>query len=288
MTTTTSAMIHRQRRNKLLLRNSILISLQLLLAIIILIPFMWMFSVSIKPANEPFSIPARLWPHEPTFQNYEDAFYPEFRRYFLNSTIVSVLTMLASITIGLLAAYGFGRFRFPGARAVLVLIILAQMFPVATLIIPLYKIMNSFDLINTYPALVLAYLTLTLPVSIWMLRGFIQNIPPDLEEAAMVDGCTRLQAFWRLVVPLARPGIAATAVWIAVVTWQEFIFALAFTTTKDMRTISVGMADWQGQYGIRYGELMASSVMVSMPIIVLFFFLQRYFVAGLTAGATKG
>jgi len=156
------------------------------------------------------------------------------------------------------------------------------------MIVPLYKIMNSLHLINTYPALVLAYLTLTLPVSIWMLRGFIQNIPADMEEAAMVDGCTRLQAFWRLIVPLARPGIAATAVWIAVVTWQEFLFALAFTTTRDMRTIPVGMADFQGQYGIRYGELMASSVMVSMPIIVLFFFLQRYFVAGLTAGATKG
>jgi ABC-type glycerol-3-phosphate transport system permease component len=286
--TTTTAYLRRQRRQQQVIKNSILIGLQVLLAVIILIPFLWMFSVSIKPANEPFSIPPRLWPQNPTFENYKNAFYPEFRRYFLNSIIVSVATMVTSITVGLLAAYGFGRFKFPGARLILVAIILAQMFPVATMIIPLYKIMNSLNLINTYPALVLAYLTLTLPVSIWMLRGFIQSIPPDLEEAAMVDGCTRLQAFWRLVVPLARPGIAATAVWIAVVTWQEFLFALAFTTTVNMRTISVGMADFQGQYGIRYGELMASSVMVSMPIIALFFFLQRYFVAGLTAGATKG
>lgn len=266
----------------------VLVMLQVLLAVIILVPFLWMFSVSIKPANEPFAIPVRLWPENPTFKNYENAFYPEFRRYFLNSIIVSVSTMILSVSIGLLAAYGFGRFRFPGARSILILIILAQMFPVATMIIPLYKMMNGFGLINTYPALVIAYLTITLPVSIWMLRGFIQSIPPDLEEAAMVDGCTRLQAFWRLVVPLARPGIAATAVWIAVVTWQEFLFALAFTTTRDMRTISVGMSDFHGQFGIRYGELMASSVMVSLPIIALFFFLQRYFVAGLTAGATKG
>ena len=285
---TTMAALHRQRRQQKLVRNSILIGLQVLLAVINLIPFLWMFSVSIKPANEPFAIPVRLWPENPTFDNYKSAFYPEFRRYFLNSIIVSVSTMILSISIGLLAAYGFGRFRFPGARPILILIILAQMFPVATMIIPLYKMMNSLNLINTYPALIMAYLTITLPVSIWMLRGFIQSIPPDLEEAAMVDGCTRLQAFWRLVVPLARPGIAATAVWIAVVTWQEFLFALAFTTTVDMRTIPVGMADFQGQFGIRYGELMASSVMVSMPIIVLFFFLQRYFVAGLTAGATKG
>ncbi len=276
------------RRRRRMLHHGILIALQLLLVIIVMLPFLWMFSVSIKPANEPFSIPPRLWPENPTLDNYESALYPEFGRYFLNSVIVSVLTMILSISVGLLAAYGFGRFNFPGLRALLIAIILAQMFPIATMIIPLYKIMNSLGLINTYAALVLAYLTLTLPVSIWMLRGFIRNIPPDLEEAAMVDGCTRLQAFWRLVVPLARPGIAATAVWIAVVTWQEFLFALAFTTTRDMRTISVGMSDFQGQFGIRYGELMASSVMVSVPIIVLFFFLQRYFVAGLTAGATKG
>ena len=286
--TATSIAIRRQRQRQKTVRYSILIGLQILLAVIILVPYFWMFSVSIKPGNEPFAIPVRMWPKHPTTQIYENAFYPEFRRYFVNSFVVSVLTMIASISVGLLAAYSFGRFRFRGAKPILILIILAQMFPVATMIIPLYKLMNHFNLINTYPALVLAYITLTLPVSIWMLRGFIQSIPADLEEAAMVDGCTRLQAFWRLVVPLARPGIAATAVWIAVVTWQEFLFALAFTTTVDMRTISVGMADFQGQYGIRYGELMASSVMVSMPIIVLFFFLQRYFVAGLTAGATKG
>lgn len=276
------------RRRRRILHQGVLIGLQLLLVVVVMLPFLWMFSVSIKPANEPFSIPPRLWPENPTFDNYESAMYPEFGRYFLNSVIVSLLTMILSISVGLLAAYGFGRFSFPGMRVLLVAIILAQMFPVATMIIPLYKIMNGLGLINTYASLVLAYLTLTLPVSIWMLRGFIRNIPPDLEEAAMVDGCTRLQAFWRLVVPLARPGIAATAVWIAVVTWQEFLFALAFTTTRDMRTIPVGMSDFQGQFGIRYGELMASSVMVSVPIIVLFFFLQRYFVAGLTAGATKG
>jgi ABC-type glycerol-3-phosphate transport system permease component len=156
------------------------------------------------------------------------------------------------------------------------------------MIIPIYQIARQFGLINTYLSLVLAYLTLTLPVSIWMLRSFINSIPIDLEEAAMVDGCTRLQAFFRIIVPLARPGIVATAVWIAVVTWQEFIFALAFTTTRDMRTVPVGILDFIGQFGIKYGELMAGSVIVSVPVLVLFFFLQRYFVAGLTAGAVRG
>ena len=255
---------------------------------VVLLPFFWMFSVSIKPANEPFAIPARLWPQHPTLANYQTAFRPEFRRYFLNSTIVSLSTIVISIGVGLLAAYSFSRFKIHGFRLLLVAIILAQMFPMATMIIPIFKIVRNWGLLNTYPALIGAYLTITLPVSIWMLLGFIRNIPPDLEESALIEGATRLQAFLRIVVPLARPGIVATAVWIAIVTWQEFMFALAFTQTRDMRTVSVGMSDFIGQYGIRYGELMASSVMVSVPVIVVFFFLQRYFVAGLTAGATKG
>jgi ABC-type glycerol-3-phosphate transport system permease component len=262
--------------------------LQLLLALIILLPFFWMFSVSIKPADEPFAIPVRLWPLNPTLDNYRNAFYPEFQRYYLNSIIISALTIAISIPIGLLAAYSFSRFQMRLLSFFMIMIILAQTFPVGTMIIPIYQLVGGVGLLNTYFALLIAYLTITLPVTIWMLRGFIRNIPVDLEEAAMVDGCTRLQAFWRVIVPLARPGITATAVWILVVTWQEFLFALAFTTTREMRTLPVGMNDFVGQYGIRYGELMASSVMVSIPIVVLFFILQKQFVAGLTAGATKG
>ncbi len=281
-------LLARQRARRKALQKAILVALEILLAVIVLIPFLWMFSVSIKSNNEPFTIPARLWPENPTLDNYKSALYPEFIRYGINSVIVSVLTIIIAISTGLLAAYSFSRLHFPGRRIILIGIVLAQMFPVATMIIPIYQIARQVGLINTYPALVLAYLTITVPVAVWMLRGFMQNIPVDLEEAAMVDGCTRLQAFIRIVVPLARPGIVATAVWIAVVTWQEFIFALAFTTTKDMRTVPVGILDFIGQFGIRYGELMAGSVIISAPILVLFFFLQRYFVAGLTAGSVKG
>jgi multiple sugar transport system permease protein/raffinose/stachyose/melibiose transport system permease protein len=284
---TTSA-VHREAARLRTRRTAVLVVLQVLLAIIVLLPFFWMFSVSLKPNTEPFAIPARLWPENPTFENYQTAFRPEFQRYFVNSIIVSVSTIVVSISVGLLAAYTFSRFAMRWLSVLLVAIILAQMFPVGAMIIPIYKIMRDLELLNTYPALILAYITITLPVSIWMLRGFIRGIPPDLEEAAQVDGATRLQAFLYVIVPLARPGIIATAVWIAVVTWQEFLFALSFTSSKDMRTLPSGLNDFIGQYGIRYGELMASSVMVSIPIIVLFFFLQRYFVAGMTAGATKG
>ncbi len=270
------------------LRRIVLIALQILVLAFTLLPFFWMISVSLKPATEPFAIPARLWPNHPTLENFRTAFKPEFRRYFLNSTILSLTTIAISVSVGLLAAYAFSRFRFRGLGVLLVGIIVAQMFPVATMIIPIFKMVKQAGLLNTYGALIIAYITITLPVSIWMLIGFISNIPPDLEEAALIDGATRLQAFWKVVVPLARHGIIAVAVWIVVVTWQEFIFALAFTQTKEMRTLSVGMNDFIGQYGIRYGELMATSVMISIPIVAIFFILQRQFVAGLTAGATKG
>ncbi len=261
---------------------------QAALAIVILLPFFWMVSVSLKPATEPFAIPARLWPEQPTLDNYVTAFRPEFRVYFLNSIIVSLSTVLVTVTLALLAAYTFTRAQ---TRAILVcmsLIVAAQMFPASAIIIPIYKMMKEADLLNTYPSLVIAYITITLPVAIWMLRGFMARLPIELDEAAAIDGCGPLRTFFSVILPLCRPGIVATAVFVLIVTWQEFLFALSFTSTKEMRTLPVGMNDFIGQYGIRYGELMASSVLISLPVVAVFFLLQRQFVAGLTAGAVKG
>ena len=265
-----------------------LIALQLLLAIVVLLPFFWMVSVSLKPASEPFAIPARLWPHHPTLENYVSAFRPEFRTYFLNSIIVSLSTVAISVSLGLLAAYSFTRAQFRAISVLMALVIVAQMFPASAIIIPIYKMMRAADLLNTYTSLILAYVTVTLPVAIWMLRGFMARLPITLEEAAAMDGAGPLRTFFEIVVPLCRPGIVATAVFVLIVTWQEFLFALSFTSTKEMRTLPVGMNDFIGQYGIRYGELMASSVLISIPVVAVFFLLQRQFIAGLTAGAVKG
>ena len=265
-----------------------LVIAQVALAVIILLPFFWMISVSLKPADEPFAIPAKLWPDQPTLDNYVNAFRPEFNAYFVNSVVVSLSTVLITVTLGLLAAYSFTRNQ---TRAILIcmgLVVAAQMFPASAIIIPIYKLMRSADLLNTYASLVLSYITITLPVAIWMLHGFMARLPAELDEAAAVDGCGPLRTFFSVILPLCRPGIIATSVFVLIVTWQEFLFALSFTSTKDMRTLPVGMNDFIGQYGIRYGELMASSVLISVPVVAIFFLLQRHFVAGLTAGAVKG
>jgi multiple sugar transport system permease protein/raffinose/stachyose/melibiose transport system permease protein len=262
--------------------------LQVLLAIVILLPFFWMVSVSLKPADEPFAIPARLWPENPTLANYVTAFRPEFRQYFINSVVVSLSTVVITVTLGLLAAYAFTRFQMRLLTIAMTLVVVTQMFPASAIIIPIYKMMKGAGLLNTYVSLVIAYITVTLPVAIWMLRGFLAKIPVTLEEAAAIDGAGPLRAFWQVIVPLCRPGIAATAVFVLIVTWQEFLFALSFTSTKEMRTLPVGVNDFIGQYGIRYGELMASSVLISLPVVLAFFVLQRQFVAGLTAGSVKG
>lgn len=268
--------------------RALLIVCQCLLALFVLSPFFWMLSVSLKPATEPFAIPARLWPDAPTVENYITAFRPEFRTYFLNSLIVSGATVVITVTLALFAAYAFARVQLLIITVMMSAVVLAQMFPHAAIIIPIYKMMRAADLLNTHLSLIIAYVSVTLPVAIWMLRGFLLKLPVSLEEAAAIDGAGPVRVFWDIVVPLARPGVIATAVYVLIVTWQEFLFALSFTSTREMRTLPVGLNDFIGQYGIRYGELMASSVMVSIPVIAVFFFLQRYFVAGLTVGAVKG
>lgn len=268
--------------------RAFLMLMQLVLVAVVLLPFFWMLSVSLKPPTEPFAIPAKLWPDSPTLANYVTAFRPEFRIYFLNSLVVSLSTVVISVTLGLLAAYSFTRGQLAALSALIGLVVLAQMFPHSAIIIPIYKMMRSANLLNTYWSLILAYVSVTLPVAIWMLRGFLLKLPAALEESAAIDGATPMRIFWDIVVPLSRPGLIATSVYVLIVTWQEFLFALSFTSTKEMRTLPVGLNDFIGQYGIRYGELMASSVMVSLPVMAIFFFLQRYFVAGITAGAVKG
>ena len=246
--------------------------LNLGLGLIILLPFFWMVSVSLKPATEPFAIPARLWPENPTLDNYVTAFRPEFRTYFLNSLIVSLSTVVITVTLALLAAYAFTRCPDAAARRwLMTLVIVAQMFPAERHHHP--------DLQDDEGGRPPQHLCLA---DHRLCHGDAAGGDLDaarlpgaacratLEEAAAIDGAGPLRAFFEIIVPLCRPGIVATAVFVLIVTWQEFLFALSFTSTKEMRTLPVGMNDFIGQYGIRYGELMASSVLISLPVVVDF------------------
>jgi len=197
-------------------------------------------------------------------------------------------TAVVSLPISLLASYAFSRLRFWGRSQLLIGILLSQLVPITVIIIPVYQVLKLLGVINTFPGLILAYLSFAVPVSIWMLKGFFDQIPMDIEEAAIIDGCSKRGAFFRIVLPISQPGITATTVWILIACWQEIIYALTVLTGTEMRTISVGILDFFGQWVIDYPTLFAGSVLVSFPIVVVFVFLQRYFVAGLAEGAVKG
>lgn len=275
-------------RKKGLVSKILFFIVNIIMLIIVLLPIVWMISFSLKPEHEQFDIPTTFFSKNYTIENYKKALYPEFLRYILNSIIISVSTVIIALSISIFSSYSFSRLKFPGRKKLIIIIILTQLFPLTSMVIPIYQVLKTLNLINTYPGFVIAYLTFTIPVSVWMLRGFFNNIPPEIEEAAIVDGCSRMGAFFKVVLPISKPGITATTVWILIVTWQEFMFALTISTTRNMRTLPVGLFDFFGQFTISYGVLMAGSVIVSIPVVVVFIFLQRYFIAGLTAGAVKG
>ncbi len=269
--------------------NSLVSSLLVLLLVaFFILPFSWMVSMGFKQPDEWFVTPPRLIPQHPTLANYLGALDPAFLRYAFNSVLVSSVTTAITIICALFSAYAFSRLAFPGRRQLFTLIILTQLLPLVVLIIPIYRFFAEQGLINTYLALIVAYLTFTVPVAVWLLRGFFASIPVDLEEAAKIDGCTQMGAFLRVVLPLSAPGIAGTATYVFFSTWQELLFALSLTTSQDMRTLPVGILGYIGEHETNWGLLMAASTLICIPVFGLFLFLQRQFVAGLVAGGVKG
>lgn len=255
---------------------------------IVALPLIWMIGVSLKPSSEPFTSPAQLWPDDMTIDNYLVSLRPEFQTYFFNSFFVSAVTVSISVVFGLLGAYGLLQSPRKVRWIVFPALVMGQMVPAASIIIPIFAMVRGLGLLDTHLALILAYIALTLPLATVMNYAFMRAIPREILEAATVDGASTTRIFLQIVFPLSIPGVVATGVWLTVVVWQEFLFALAMTTSQNMRTLPVGLNDFVGQYGIRYGELMATSVVMSVPIVILFLFLQRYFVQGLLSGATKG
>jgi len=261
------------------------------------LPFVWVGISSISPQLELTSIPPHVIPEHPTLDNYvrllggaerSDVAAYEFRRALLNTLTVGLVVTGAGLVVGSAAAYAFARMQFRGRSGLFLLIVFTQMLPSLALAIPLYVLLSRFEMVNTLGGLVLVYSSFTLPFVVWVMRGYFLSIPRELEEAAMIDGCSRLSALVRVVLPLSAPGLTATAIFSLLAVWSEFFLAVIFTSTDTSKTISVVAAEFSGRYSLDYGGLTASAVLASLPPVLLAILAQRFIVGGLTAGGVRG
>ncbi len=253
-------------------------------------PFAWAVISSIKPNNELFQTPVKYWPSKINWGFYEFVLdNGDFLRALRNSIIVSTSTVIVSLAIGSLCAYAMGRMKFRGRTVTLYLILSMTMFPQIAILGSLFQMIREARLFDRLPALVISYLTFTLPFTVWVLANFFKAMPGELEEAALVDGATPFQAFWRILLPLSAPGLVTTGLLAFIAAWNEFLFALTFTQTRA-RTVQPAIASFTGntQYELPWGNIVAASVLVTIPLVILVLVFQRKILAGLTAGAVKG
>jgi len=254
-----------------------------------LFPFLWMGLSSLKSARELYAVPPTWLPHAPTLENYRTVlFESNVPRYFLNSVIISLGSTGLALGLAIFASYGFARFEFAGKRASQAFVLAAQLLPTSAIIVPLFITLRVLGLVNTYLGLILVYMILTLPLSVWMLTSYFRAIPVELEEAAIIDGASRAAVLFRVTLPLSLPGLVAVIVYAFVTTWNEFIFALVFAQDSRVKTLPIGIAEFTGEFNTDWGAVMAASLVMTLPIVLLFFGMQRLFVGGLTAGAIKG
>ena len=252
-------------------------------------PFLWMLSTSLKLPSDTFTAVPKIIPPHFTLSNYEQAFKGTLLgRYFLNSTYISLTVTLIGIALAALGAYGFSRFRFPGRKFLYLLILSVQMFPSVVIIIPLFITMRNMGLLNNHLSLLVSYTTFTLPLCIWMLKGFFDGVPRELEEAAMIDGCSWGSAFFRVILPLTLPGIAASRIYAFIGAWNEYVFALTFINIDKLNTMPVGLTAFFGQFTVEWNQLMAASVLFTLPSLVFFIIVRRYITQGMITGAVKG
>jgi multiple sugar transport system permease protein len=256
--------------------------------VFIAFPIYWLVTLSIKPLNEQLVSPPVWIPKALTFEFYKTAWLDRsVFRYFINGMVVSISSTLLSLVIGTSAAYGLSK-GFRGANTIALLILVVRMIPPIVLVIPLFMIMRSFHLLDTYQGLILVYIAFTLPYTTWLMRSFFIEIPAELEEAARVDGCSRLGALVRVILPVVAPGLAASGVFAFLMAWNEFMFALVLTRSLKTQTMPVVASLFMTDQYVLWGLLAATGVIAVLPIIVLMLFAQKHFVKGLTFGAVKG
>jgi len=261
----------------------------LAVAAVMLFPIYWMVATAFKPGHDILSLTPKWIPAPFTLENFQDAIT---RPYFLddvkNSVIVVGVMLALGLTIAFLAAVGTARFGFKGRTAFLVMIIGVQMVPLNALIIPLYLMLDRVGQTDALPGVIAVYLAVVLPFMIWTLRGFVANIPAELEESAMIDGCSRVGAFFRITFPLVGPGLVATAIFGFIQAWNEYIVAYVLLSSPNNQTLTIWLASFTTNHGPQWGPLMAGATLTGVPVVAFFLVLQRYLAGGLTAGAVKG
>lgn len=254
-----------------------------------LFPIYWLVNSSLKPESDLFSFPPRYWPEAPTLANYTAALTEtRLGLLYLNSIVTAGLTCAALMVLIIFGGYAMARFRFPGRATVLALFLLAQVLPHVVMILPVFSIFKAAGLIDTRAALVVTYVAIFLPFSVMTMRGFFESIPVELEEAAMIDGCGRIGALFRVVLPAALPGLVATSIYGFINAWNELIFAIILVSSPNVQTLPVGLMSMTDETRTEYGMMLAIAVLALVPSLVLFGWIQRYLTTGLSAGAVKG
>ena len=259
------------------------------LVVLTAFPFFWMISTSFKPLREIFVYPPYFFPKNFTLANFARLFeQTRFLTYFKNSIFVASCAVFFTMILSTAGAYSLTRFRFYGREKMASLILFAYMFAPIMIVIPFYVLIRKLGLANTHFALILAYTAFCLPFSLWLLRSFFQSIPIDLEEAALTDGAGRFKAVIFIILPLALPGIIATSIFTFILAWNDYIFVRILITSDELKTLSVGIADLYNATVIDWGMIMSGGMLITVPVLIFFIFMQRYLIAGWGAGAIKG
>jgi multiple sugar transport system permease protein len=254
-----------------------------------LLPIYWTIKISVTPENLLYSEGIKLWPSRMTMANYQSVLQAtDFPQFFLNSMIVSFISSFIVTVVASASGYALSRFRFRGKTLVSMLLLMTQTFPLVMVIPPIYRIMGQLQLTDNLYSLIIIYTAFNIAFATFLMQSFFDGVPRELEEAAMIDGCTRMEALRRIILPLTLPGMGATVAFVFTAAWGELLFALMLINSDSEKTFSVGLLTFVGKFAVDWGQMMAASVMALVPVCLFFLFLQRYLVTGLTAGAVKG
>lgn len=253
------------------------------------IPIYWAIVTSFKSPTEMFMFPPKWITLNPTLEHYKNVlFYTKIPVSFRNSLITSTSTVIITIALSTLAAYGFSRYDFKFKNTTLISLIVTRMLPPSIMIVPLYVMMNQIGLLDSFKGLIFVYTSMNIPFSIWVMKGFFDSVPKELDEAALIDGCNELQTFYKIIFPLTKPGLIAIGILTFFLVWNEFIIALILTSSSSVQPISMGLYAFMSEQGVDWGPMAASAVIAILPPSVFFITFQKYFIAGITGGAVKG